>query len=295
MKKIAIIGAGNVGAMVASRIVDASLADVVLMDVVPGLAKGKAMDISDTRPVLNASVDIVGTQYFKDIQGADIVVVAAGLARKPGMSRDDLLKKNAQIIRDVSGRIKRYCPSSIVIVVTNPLDAMAYLVMKTTGFDPRRVIGMAGVLDSARFVNAASTKTDAVDCDKIFMMGGHGDTMVAINRSEKLSRDIFRESSDRARNRGAEIVSQLKSGSAYFAPSAAVFYMIKTILKNEKRTVCLSAYLHGQYGEKDIYIGVPVMLERSGVKEILEMELTEEERKSFKNSVEAIRESIKKL
>lgn len=293
--KVAIIGAGNVGAMVASRVIDAGLADVVLMDIVPGLAKGKALDISDARPVSGSGADIKGAEDFKDIHGADIVVITAGLARKPGMSRDDLLKKNTAILREVAVNVKRYCTSSIVIVVTNPLDAMTYLVMKTTGFEPCRVMGMAGVLDSARFINAASAGTGGVDGDEVFMMGSHGDSMVAINRSKKLSMSVFKEASERARNRGAEIVSHLKTGSAYFAPSASVFYMLKAILKNEKKTICASAYLQGQYGEKDIYIGVPVVLGSSGVKEVIEIKLTEDENNAFKNSVRTIRGSIKKL
>jgi len=294
--KIAVIGAGNVGAMVASRIIDAGVSDVVLVDIIPGLAKGKALDISDARPIFTSSVKIKGTEDYKDIKGSGIVVITAGLARKPGMSRDDLLKKNSSIIKDVSSHIKKYCPSSIVIVVTNPLDVMTYLVMKETSFEPRRVIGMAGVLDSARFANIASEKMDFfVDKDKIFMMGSHGDSMVGINRSEKLPKDVFEESSERAKNRGKEIVEHLKTGSAYFSPSAAVFYMLKAILKNEKKTMCISAYLQGQYGEKDIYIGVPVVLGSSGVKEIIEIKLTPDEKNAFKKSALQIRESIKKL
>ena len=295
MKKIAVIGAGNVGAMVASRVIDAGLADVVLMDIVPGLAKGKALDISDARPILNSAARITGAENFEDIQGADIVVITAGLARKPGMSRDDLLEKNALILNDISGHIKRHCSSSIIIVVTNPLDAMSYLVMKTTGFDPGRVIGMAGVLDSARFINIVSEGNGPVDSDKIFMMGSHGDTMVPVNRSKEISEDIFKEASGRTRRRGAEIVSYLKAGSAYFAPSAAVFRMLKSILKNEKGTMCASAYLRGEYGEDDIYIGVPVILDSSGIKEIVEIELTDDEKEAFKKSAQEIRESIKKL
>jgi len=211
------------------------------------------------------------------------------------MSRDDLLKKNATILKDVSVNIKKYSPSSIIIVVTNPLDSMSYLVMKATGFEPRRVIGMAGELDSARFLNIVSQDISSADRDKIFMMGSHGDSMVPINRSEKLSEDIFKASSERARNRGKEIVECLKTGSAYFSPSAAVFHMLKAILKNEKKTVCASAYLKGQYGEEDVYIGVPIVLDSSGVKDIIEINLTSDEKKAFKKSIQEVRESIKKL
>ena len=293
--QIAIVGAGNVGAMTASRIIDDNLADVALMDIVPGLAKGKALDISDARPVFDSKAQIIGTEDYKDIKGSDIVVITAGLARKPGMSRDDLLQKNSKILTDISNQIKEYCPDSIIIVVTNPLDVMTYLVMKKTGFDPRRVIGMAGVLDSARFLNIISEKAKSVDKDKIFMMGSHGDTMVAINRSENLSKELFNQSSDRARQRGAEIVSHLKTGSAYFSPSASVFHMLKAIIKNENKTLCASVYLQGEYDEKDLYIGVPVKLGSSGIKEIIQIDLTDDEKTALKKSAQSIRSAINKL
>ncbi len=262
--KVAIIGAGNVGAMAASRVIDANLADVILLDIVPGLAKGKALDISDARPIFDSRVSILGTEDFKDIKGSSLVVITAGLARKPGMSRDDLLKKNSDIIKEVSSYVKKYCPLSIAIVVTNPLDVMSYLVMKTTGFNPKKVIGMAGVLDTARFINILGEKNKNIDEDKFLMMGSHGDTMVPVSRSKNIPEDVFREASEQARNRGIEIVKYLGTGSAYFAPSASVFFMLKAIIKNEKKTMCVSAYLEGQYGEKDIYIGVPVILGSSG-------------------------------
>jgi len=290
--KIAIIGAGNVGAMVASRAIDAGLADVILVDVVPGTAKGKALDIADARPVVNSKSRITGTEDFKDIKDSDIVVITAGLARKPGMSREDLLKKNAGIIKEVAVQVKKYCLSPIVIIVTNPLDVMSYLVMKATGFSPSKVIGMAGVLDTARFINALWERNQDVDRDKVLMMGSHGDTMVPVNRSENISPEVFSETSQLARNRGAEIVKHLGTGSAYFAPSASVFFMLKAIIKNENKTLCASAYLNGQYGEKDIYIGVPVILNSSGIKEIIEIALTPEEKTRFQESAHQIRETI---
>jgi len=290
--KIAVIGAGNVGAMVASRIIDANLADVVLVDVVPGIAKGKALDMSDARPVFGSKSGITGTENFADTKGSDIVVITAGLARKPGMSREDLLKKNAGIIKEVALQVKKYCPLSIVIVVTNPLDAMSYLVMKTTGFSSKKVIGMAGVLDTARFINALWERNQDVDQDKVLMMGSHGDTMVPVNRSKNISPEVFSETSNLARNRGAEIVKHLGTGSAYFAPSASVFLMLKAIIKNENKTLCASAYLNGQYGEKDVYIGVPVILNTSGVKEVIEIPLTPEEKTQFQSSARQIRETI---
>jgi malate dehydrogenase len=292
--KISIIGAGNVGAMVASRVVDANLADVVLLDIVPGLAKGKALDISDVRPIVNSSANIIGTENFEDMKGSDIVVITAGLARKPGMSRDDLLKRNSEIIKDLSLQVKNHCPSSIVIVVTNPLDVMSYLVMKTTGFNPKRVIGMAGVLDTARFINILREKNKNIDEDKFLMMGSHGDTMVPVSRSENIPDKVFREASELARNRGAEIVKYLGTGSAYFAPSASVFFMLKAIIENKKNTACASAYLQGQYDEKNVYAGVPVILGSQGVEKIIEIELTKEEKEAFKESTRQIREGITK-
>lgn len=292
--KIAVIGAGNVGAMTASRVIDADLADVVLVDIVPGMAKGKALDISDARPIFNSEADIIGTEDFKDIKGSDIVVITAGLARKPGMSRDDLLKKNSEIIKTLSIQVKNYCPSSIVIVVTNPLDVMSYLVMKTAGFDPKKVIGMAGVLDTARFINILREKNKDINEDEFLMMGSHGDTMVPVSRSKNIPDSVFREASELARNRGIEIVKYLGTGSAYFAPSASVFCMLKAIIKNEKRTMCASAYLEGQYNEKDIYIGVPVILGAQGIERIIETVLTEEEKQAFKESARQIREGIAK-
>jgi len=292
--KIAVIGAGNVGAMVASRVIDADLADVILLDVVPGLAKGKALDISDARPLFDSRATIAGSEDFKDMKDSDIVVITAGLARKPGMSRDDLLKRNAEIIKEVALHIKKYCPLSMVIVVTNPLDVMSYLVMKTTGFSPNKVIGMAGVLDTARFVNALWEKNHDVNPNNILMMGSHGDTMVPINRSDSISKILFEETSEQARNRGAEIVKYLGTGSAYFAPSASVFSMLETIVKKERKAVCVSAYLDGQYNEKDIYIGVPVILGAMGVDKIIEIDLAAEEKRDFKESARQIRESIAK-
>ncbi|MEK6731994.1 MAG: malate dehydrogenase [Candidatus Omnitrophota bacterium] len=292
--KVAIIGAGNVGAMAASRIIDGNLADVVLLDVVPGLAKGKALDISDTRPITGSAVSITGSEDFSDLKGADIAVITAGLARKPGMSREDLLKKNSEIVKGISLKIKGLCPSSIVIVVTNPLDVMSYLVMKTTGFDPKRVIGMAGVLDSARFINAIKGMGKNIPGGEALMLGSHGDTMVPVNRSKGLSAEVFNHASETARNRGAEIVKYLGTGSAYFAPSASVFFMLKAIVKNEKSAMCVSAYLEGQYGEKDIYIGVPVVLGSQGIEKIIEIELTQEEKQAFKKSALQIREGIAK-
>ncbi len=293
--RIAIIGAGNVGAMTASRIIDAGLADLVLIDIVPGLAKGKALDISDARPIMGSKASIIGSEDFSDLKDSDIVVITAGLARKPGMSRDDLLRKNSEIIKDVSLQVKKYCLSPIVIVVTNPLDVMSYLVMKATGFNPKKVIGMAGVLDTARFINAFLEKGRDIKEDNILMMGSHGDTMVPVNRSKNIPEGIFQAASDTARNRGAEIVKYLGTGSAYFAPSASVFFMLKAIIRNEKKTMCVSAYLEGQYNEKDIYIGVPAVLGGQGIERIIETELSKEEKQAFKESARQIRESISKI
>lgn len=293
--KVSIIGAGNVGAMAASRIIDANLADVVLLDIVPGLAKGKALDISDARFIFGSKANISGTDNFQDIKQSDIVVITAGLARKPGMSRDDLLKKNAEILKGVCKNIKAECPDAIVIVVTNPLDIMTYFVMKNTGFNPKKVIGMAGVLDTSRLLNVVSQDKPDINQEDLFVMGSHGDTMVPINRRDEIKKEFFIAYADRARNRGAEIVKCLGSGSAYFAPSAAVFFMLKAIINNKKTKMYASAYLSGEYKQNDIYIGVPVVLGSSGVSEVIETALTEEETNLFNKSAEDIRDNIKKI
>ncbi len=293
--KVSVIGAGNVGAMTASRIIDADLADVALVDIVPGLAKGKALDISDARPIFNSKSRITGFEDFDSLRDSGVVVVTAGLARKPGMSRDDLLRKNSEIIKTISAEIKRFSPRSIVIVITNPLDVMTYLTLKETGFAPEKVMGMAGVLDSSRFINALCDKQAKTDTASVFMMGSHGDTMVPINRSESLDGEAFNTGAERAKNRGAEIVGHLKTGSAYFSPSASAFYMVKAILKDEKNTLCASAYLNGQYGEKDICIGVPIVLGANGIEKIIEIDLTKEEKTRFTASAKTIKTKITTL
>jgi len=293
--KVTIIGAGNVGALTASRIIDEGLADVVLIDIVPGLAKGKALDISDARPIFSSRCHISGTEDFSALKDSDIVVITAGLTRKPGMSREELLRKNAEIIKEISINIKRYCGNTIVIIVTNPLDVMTYLALKTIMIAPNKIMGMAGVLDTARFVNAISLIGGKVREEDVFMLGSHGDTMVPIKRTDGLSLDIFKKASEIARDRGAEIVSYLKTGSAYFAPSAAILKMVRAILKDEKKVMCVSAYLNGEYEEKDICIGVPVILGSKGIEKIIEIELTENEKVSFKRSVEIVRNFIDEL
>jgi len=304
MKKISIIGAGAVGATVAQRVLESSIADVVLLDIFKDLAQGKAIDLLDASPVIGHERRIVGTDNYEEIKSSDIVVITAGLPRKPGMTRDDLISKNAAIIKDVASKVKDHAPSSIVIVVTNPLDVMTYLAYKITNFPKNRVIGMAGVLDGSRFINLISEELK-VPCSKVktYILGSHGDTMVPliskttvngkpiteVMQKEKLDA-IIKKTCDR----GAEVVSLLGSGSAFYSPSAAVLKMIEAISKDTKETLVVSAYLDGEYGLKDLYIGVPCKMGKLGAEEIVEFDLSKEEKASFLRSAESIK-SLNKL
>lgn len=291
-KKISIIGAGNVGSMVASRVLDAGLGDVVLLDVIEDLAVGKALDISDAGPILGYKNKILGTGDYEKIKNSDVIIVTAGFPRRPGMSREELLNKNSEIIREVSSQIKRFSHGSIVIVVTNPLDVMTYLAIKTLGFQPRKVIGCAGLLDVARFVNISEEELGRrISINKAFVLGSHGDSMVSLNRA-KISEQRFNQILEKTKLRGSEIVSKIGTGSASFAPSAAVLKMLDAALNDRREVVCASVYLNGEYSLRDICIGVPVKLGKRGVEEIIEIELSEEERNSFEASAEEIRNSI---
>lgn len=303
--KVSIIGAGAVGATLAQRVLESGIADVVLLDIYKGLAKGKALDLMDASPIAGCENNITGTDDYEEIRGSDIVVITAGLPRKPGMSRDDLVSKNAAIIRDVAAKVKASAPSSIAIIVTNPLDVMTYLAFKLTGFKKEKVMGMAGVLDSSRFINllAAELKVPRSSVETC-MLGSHGDTMVPLVSktkvrgrpvSELMSKDKLAAIVKRTRDRGAEIVSLLGTGSAYYSPSAAVFKMINAILKNTGETLPVSAYLEGEYGLKDICIGVPCVIGRPGVKKVVELDLSEDESAAFKKSAQAIRDTNKLL
>ena len=302
ISKVSIIGAGAVGATLAQRVIESGLADVVLIDIAKNMAIGKAFDLSDASPIIAHECSIIGTDDYKEITSSDIVVITAGLARKPGMTREDLIAKNAQIVKSVSENIKKYSPDSIVIVVTNPLDPMTYLTYKTTGFKREKVFGMAGLLDASRFIyliaNELKIPRSAV---KTYMLGSHGDTMVPILSkttvsgkpiSEVMPKDKLDAIIKRTCERGAEIVSLLGSGSAYYSPSAAVLKMIDIILKDSKETIVASACLNGEYGLKDIAIGVPCKIGRNGIDKIIELEMSREEDAAFRRSAKEIKSSI---
>ncbi len=304
-EKVSIIGAGNVGAMLALRIIEHDLADVVLLDIDEGIARGKTYDLADASSIMGYEKKVEGTSDYCNIRGSSIVVITAGFPRKPGMSREDLIQKNGAVVREVVGKIKEHAPGSVIIVVTNPLDIMAYLAYKVSGFDYKKVIGMAGLLDSARQSNliAESLGIMKSEVDSI-IIGSHDDNMVPLLNYSKIQGKPLKKSidskklqeiRDRARKRGAEIVSLLKSGSAFFAPSAGCFHMVKCILNNEHLAMCASAYLNGEYGLRDIYIGVPVVLGKGGIEKIIQLELNFEERANFQKSAQLVKSAIEKL
>ena len=305
MPKITIIGAGAVGATAAQRIAEKELGDVVLTDIVEGLPQGKALDLMEAAPLFGYDSKILGTNDYRDIEGSDVVVITAGIARKPGMTREDLLKINTKIIREVSRNIARYAPDSIVITVTNPLDIMTYVAMKTTGFEPARVFGMSGVLDAGRFASFIAMELGCSARDiNAMVLGGHGDTMVPLPRfttvsgvpiTELMPGSTIQRLVDRTINGGAEIVNLLKTGSAFYAPSAAVTNMVEAVVKDTKRVLPVCAYLNGEYGRKDIYLGVPVKLGRRGVEEIIELKLTDDEKKALDRSADAVASGIASL
>ncbi len=298
-KKISIIGAGFVGSTCAHWAAQKELGDVVLLDVNEGSAKGKALDLFEASPVKGFDSEIMGTSSYKDISGSDIVIITAGIPRKPGMSRDDLLKTNAGIMRSVCNGVKEYAPNAVVIVVSNPLDAMAYVAKKTLGFPGNKVIGMAGVLDSARFRSFIAEETGfSVKDIHAFVLGGHGDTMVPMPRhcsiggaflTEMLSKKKIHALTERTRKGGAEIVAHLKTGSAYYAPSASVVEMAEAILKDQNRILPCAAYLQGEYGYKDLFVGVLCQLGGNGMEKVIEITLNEEEKAGLDNSVRAVR------
>ena len=303
--KISIIGAGNVGSIIALQVAQKELGDVVLIDVVEGMPQGKALDMSQMSGILHFDAKITGSNNFADIKDSNIVAITAGIARKPGMSREDLLKINADIIRKSSENIKNYAPNAIVIAVTNPLDIMTQLVYKTTGFAKNKVMGMAGVLDSARFAYfiAEELKVSTKDISPM-VMGSHGDTMVPLPRYSTVSGvpitdfmkpDIIERLVKRTANGGAEIVGLLKTGSAYFAPGTSVAMMIESILKDQRRVLTCSAYLTGQYKLNDVFIGVPVELGRNGIEDIIELNLTETELQALHKSAGIVKEGVKSL
>ena len=304
-KKVSIIGAGNVGATTAQFIAQSGIADAVLFDVVEGVPQGKALDLAQACPLWNSSSTIQGTNSYSDTMGSDIVVITAGFPRKPGMSRSDLLHANAEVIRHASIEIAKTSPSSIIIVVTNPMDVMAQLAWKTTEFSCKRVMGMGGILDAARLTAFLSWELNVSPEDvEALVLGGHGDEMVPLSRftavkgipvTELLHKKRIEKLIDRTRKGGAEIVALLKSGSAYYAPAAATFQMIKSILLDEKRLLPCAAYLNGEYGVKDLYMGVPAILGKEGIEKIIAVKLSKEERAEFRKSCASVRKLIKKL
>jgi malate dehydrogenase len=299
-KKVSIVGAGNVGATAAHWIAAKELADVVLIDVVEGIPQGKALDLLEAMPIEKRDVSVTGANDYAATANSDIVVITAGIPRKPGMSRDDLLNTNFKIMSDVVQKVVAQSPESILIIVSNPLDAMAQAAYRQAGFNRERVIGMAGVLDSARFRTFIAAELDvSVENVTAFVLGGHGDTMVPLARystvagipiTELIPPARLEELVQRTRDGGAEIVKYLKSGSAYYAPSAAVTEMVEAILKDKKKILPCAAYLTGEYGIDGYYIGVPCKLGAAGLEKIIEIKLTAEEDAALKKSAEAVKE-----
>jgi malate dehydrogenase len=309
-KKVSIVGAGNVGATLGQLLAIFEISDVVLYDIIQDMPQGKALDISQMLNIFNSDSKVIGTNDYKDIEGSDIVVITAGAARKPGMSREELLSFNAGIIKEVSNNIAKYCDSNkcIVIVVSNPLDVMTYLaykVLSNYGFTKNKVMGMAGVLDSSRFVHFISEKLNVSKNNiNAFVLGSHGDTMVpsvkyttvgGVSLENLLNSQDLDNLIQRTRKGGAEIVSLLKNSSAYYAPAASTFKMIKSIIFDKKEILPVSVYVDGEYGYKDIVIGLPVVLGKDGVEKVIEFNLTENEKKELNISADKISELCKEL
>ena len=301
-KKVTVVGSGNVGAAVAQRLLDRQMADVVLIDIIEGVPQGKALDLLESAPIVGYDVKIRGTNDYADTANSDLVVMTAGFARKPGMSRDDLLKANYDIVKGAIEKVAKYSPEAILIVVTNPLDAMVQTAFKVSGFPKNRVIGMAGVLDSARYRTfIAEALNVAVQDVQGFVMGGHGNTMVPVPRyttvagipvGDLMPREQLEAIIQRTRDGGAEIVNLLNTGSAFYAPSAAVVEMIDAIFKDRKKTLPCAAYLEGEYGIHGLFVGVPVKLGVRGIEEIVEIKLTPEEQVALQKSAAAVKELV---
>ena len=299
-KKVTVVGGGNVGATAAQRIAERDYADVVLVDVVEGMPQGKALDLAQSGPVLGYDSAVTGANSYETTANSNIVVITAGIARRPGMTRDDLLRTNMGIMGSVVSEVVASSPNSILLVVSNPLDAMVYHAHKLSGFPKERVVGMAGVLDTARMRTFIAQELNvSVEDVQAYVLGGHGDTMVPLVRyttvggiplENWLPQDRVEAIVQRTRDGGGEIVSLLKTGSAFYAPSAAVLQMVDSILLDKRRIVPAAAYLEGEYGVNGVFIGVPVILGANGVEKVIELELTEEEQAGFNKSVEAVEE-----
>ncbi len=304
--KITVIGAGNVGASAAQRIAEKELAnEIVIVDVVDGLPQGKGLDMYESAPVEGFDSKIIGTNSYDATANSDLIVITAGIARKPGMSRDDLLNTNAGILKTVTEQAVAKSPRSILIVVSNPLDVMVYVALKVSGFDRHRVVGMAGVLDTARFRSFIAMELNvSVEDVTAFVLGGHGDSMVPLPRytsvagiplTDLLPPDKIDALVTRARNGGIEIVNFLKTGSAYYAPSAAAVQMVEAIVKDKKRILPCAVYLQGEYGLKDTVVGVPVKLGKGGIEQIMEIKLSGDESAALKKSADDVKSNIEKL
>jgi malate dehydrogenase len=300
--KATVIGAGHVGATTAQRLAEKQLADVVLVDILEGMPEGKALDLLEAGPVEGYDTRIVGSNGYEATAGSDIIVITAGLPRKPGMSRDDLLMANAEIVKSVTENVARHSSEAVIIVVSNPLDAMCHIAHHVSGFPRERVLGMAGILDSARFRTFISMELGvSVDSTHAFVLGGHGDTMVPLARystvcgvpiTELIPPDRLQAIIQRTRDGGAEIVKLLKTGSAYYAPSAGAAEMVEAILKDQKKILPCAALLQGEYGVNGIFVGVPVKLGRGGMEEVFQVNLTADEKALLQKSVGAVQELV---
>ena len=301
-QKVTVVGAGNVGATAAQRLAEKELADVVLIDIVEGVPQGKSLDLAEAAPIEKHDAHLAGANTYEASTGSDIVIITAGLPRKPGMSRDDLLATNRGIMKNVVRQAVRYSPDAILIIVSNPLDAMCHVAMEESGFPKNRVIGMAGVLDSARFrAFIAMELSVSVENVHAMVLGGHGDTMVPLPRfstvagipiTELMSPERIEALAMRTRNGGAEIVGLLKTGSAYYAPASAAVEMAESILRDKKKILPCAAYLEGEYGISGLFVGVPVKLGKSGIEEIISLRLLPEEQKALEKSAAAVRELV---
>jgi malate dehydrogenase len=300
--KVTVVGSGNVGATTAQRLVDQQLADVVLVDILEGIPQGKALDLLEAGPVEGYDFQLTGTNDYQDTQDSDVVVITAGLPRKPGMSRDDLLLKNAGIVKEVTQNVVRHSPECIIIVVSNPLDAMCQVAKSVSGFPRERLMGMAGILDSARFRTFIAQELNvSVENTHAFVLGGHGDTMVPLPRystvagipiTELMPADRVEALVQRTRDGGAEIVGLLKQGSAFYAPSAAAVEMVEAILRDKKKILPCCVHLEGEYGINDLYVGVPVKLGAKGAEEVIEITLSDEEKAQLQHSSDAVTELV---
>ena len=301
-RKITVVGGGNVGATTAQRLAERDYADIMLVDIVEGMPQGKALDLNQAGPVVGYEANVTGTNGYDETSGSDIVVITSGLPRKPGMSRDDLLAANKEIVQSVTKEIAQRSPDSIIICVTNPLDAMCHVTLEVSEFPRQRVIGMAGILDSARFRTFLAWELRVSVRDVTgFVLGGHGDTMVPVTSytnvagipiTQKIDKARLEEIVQRTRDGGAEVVKLLKAGSAFYAPAAAVAEMVDSILLDQKRVLPCAAYCDGEFGIDKLFVGVPVRLGRDGVEEIIEIDLSDEEKKALQSSAAAVRELV---